>query len=47
METIVFNVILGLYIFIGLIAIVGCMVSYFVRPKAIQGHSIICFLFIL
>lgn len=36
METIVFNIILGLYIFIGLIAIVGCMVSYFVRPKAIR-----------
>ena len=36
METIVFNIILGLYIFIGLISIVGCMVSYFVRPKAIR-----------
>ena len=36
METIVFNIILGLYIFLGLITVVGCMVSYFVRPKAIR-----------
>lgn len=36
METIVFNIILGLYIFLGLITIVGCMVSYFVRQKAIR-----------
>ena len=36
METIVFNTILGLYIFLGLVTVVGCMVSYFVRPKAIR-----------
>lgn len=36
METIVFNIILGLYIFTGLIAIVGCMVSYFVSPRAFK-----------
>lgn len=33
METIMFNTILGLYIFIGLFVTVGCMVSYFVSPK--------------
>lgn len=36
METVVFNIILGLYIFIGLISIVGCMVSYFVRPRVFK-----------
>ena len=36
METIVFNIILGLYIFIGLFAIVGCMVNYFVSPRALR-----------
>ena len=36
METIMFNIVLGLYIFIGLFAIVGCMVSYFVSPKAFK-----------
>ena len=29
-----FNNILGLYIFIGLFVIVGCMVSYFISPRA-------------
>lgn len=36
METIMFNIILGLYIFIGLFTIVGCMVSYFVSPRAFK-----------
>ena len=36
METIVFNIILGLYIFIGLFVTVGCMVSYFVSPRAFK-----------
>lgn len=36
METIVFNIILGLYAFIVLFVTVGCMVSCFVSPKAIK-----------
>ena len=36
METIVFNIILGLYIFTGIFAIVGCMVSCFVSTKALR-----------
>lgn len=36
MEKIMFNIILGLYAFITLFVTVGCMVSYFVSPRAFK-----------
>lgn len=47
METIVFNIILGLYIFIGLFAIVGCMVSYFVSPRAFKTFDNMFFIILV